>query len=136
MEDKLLTARKLLQLGISDRAVADLLNTFMIELNLITKNDRRYIIDRNNIRKWKAKVYAEKIPYGLNSIYFDGKINSTKQHDGTLKNEDHIIIISEPKTEYISHVIPSGKSTSENNANAIINKINESDTFERVKVIK
>ena len=51
MEDKLLTARKLLQLGISDRAAADLLNTFMIELNLITKNDRSYIIDRNNIRK-------------------------------------------------------------------------------------
>lgn len=132
--DKLLTARKLLQLGISDRQAADLLNTYMVEFGIITATDRAHIIDRGTIRRWKAKIYEEKIPSNLNSVYFDGKIDSTRQPNGSFKNEDHFTIISEPQTEFIAHVKPTGKSTSENVSKAIIDKIKECDSFDNVKV--
>ena len=74
--------------------------SFMFEKGIITHNNMARVFYRNVVRKWKSKVFEEKIPTKMNSLYFDSKKDKTKQSDGRLVVEDHVTIISEPGVNF------------------------------------
>ena len=74
----------LLIFNISDRAAAAVLNCYLEEEGMITSDDTSRVVDRNLVRRWKSKVYKEHIPSKLDGLYFDGKLDRTRQSDGTL----------------------------------------------------
>ena len=82
----------ILRYGIPAREAAALLTAFMDDEHMLTKDNRPRIIDRNVIRKWKRMVFANQICHQINGLYFDGKIDKTRQADGTFKNEDNLTI--------------------------------------------
>ena len=125
----------ILRYGMPERSAAALLTAFMHDEVMLTTNRSARVIDRNVIRRWKQNVFSNQIPNKINSIYFDGKIDKTRQSDGYFRSEDHITIISEPGSEFITHVTPTVPSTSANIARAIIEKIEINDDLSDVKVI-
>ena len=130
-----LTTKMLMRCGISDRKAAMILSNKDPEVHAdSTGNIMTTVIDRNRIRRWKAKVYKEPLPTIMNGLYFDGKIESTRQVNGTCKNEDHITIVSEPGSVFCTHLTVPGKSTSTNVSNTIISNISITDDFPDIKV--
>ena len=100
----------IMRCAISDRKAAMILSTNDAEVHGDSTGDiMTTVIDR--IRRWKAKVYKEPLPTVMNGLYFDGKIDSTRQVDGSFKNEYHITIVSEPGSEFRTHLTIYGKST-------------------------
>ena len=125
----------LMRCGISDRKAAMILSTNDAEVHGDSTGDiMTTVIDRNRIRRWKAKVYKEPLPTVMNGLYFDGKIDSTRQVDGSFKNEDLITIVSEPGSEFRTHLTIYGKSTSTNISNTIISNIGITEYFPDIKV--
>ena len=53
---------------------------------------------RKNCRK-VASIYG---------LFFDGKKNNTLQRDYTLEKEERVVVINEPGSSYVTHVIPNG----------------------------
>ena len=107
----------------SERGTANLLSVFMAEDGK-TQADRSRIIDHIClIRRWKDKVFEEEIPTEITGLYFDGKIDSTRQRNNSFKREDHITIISETSSEFISHLIIEGRSTNKNIFDTMIDKL-------------
>ena len=97
--------------GISDRAFADILNNFLIDLDMVNETDQSMIIDRNKIRKHRHKERQLSIRYRKNenfqdisSLYFDGRIDkhtnvelqSEVQVHYEIHFEELIILISQP----------------------------------------
>ena len=86
--------------GISDRALADILNNFLIDLDIVNETDQSMIIDRNKIRIHRHKERQLSIRYtknenfqNISSLYFDGRIDKhTKvelQSEGQVHYEIH-----------------------------------------------
>ena len=110
----------------SERGTSSLLSVYMAEDGK-TQADRSRIIDRSLIRRWKDKVFEEEIPTEITGLYFDGKIDSTRQRNNSFKREDHITIISKPGSEFISHITIEGRSTSKNMFDTMIDKLSITD---------
>ena len=132
--DRPLTAKMMLRYDIPERAAAALLNAFMYEEGILSDKDMSRVIDRNVIRKWKRSVFEEPIPTKLNSLYFDGKINKTRQYDVSFRNEEHIVIVSEPGNEFLTHVTPENSGSSENVAAAMLSKLDQAEDILHIKV--
>ena len=71
----------------------------------MTSDDTSKVIDCNLVRRWKSKVYKEHIPSKLDGLYFDVKLDNTRQSDEVFINEDPITLISEPGTKFLNHII-------------------------------
>ena len=111
--------------GISDRALADVLSNFLVDLEMVTETDTSMVIDRNKIRRHPRKERHEAIIeskgrnlHNIKSLYFDGRIDKhTKMkfdHQGKIqyeiRPEEHIAVIAQPGNVFINHVSPnSGK---------------------------
>ena len=80
----------------------------MYDKGIISENDRVKLLDRNTVR-FRRKKYREKntpdTPH-LNGLYFNGKKDNTLQINGTKKIEQHVTIINEPRSKFITHTIP------------------------------
>ena len=121
--------------GISDRKAAMFLCTNDAEVHGDSTGDiMTTVIDRNRFRRWKAKVYKEPLPTVMNGLYIDVKIDSTRQVDGSFKNEDHITIVSEPGSEFRTHLTIYSKNTSTNISDTIISNIAITADFPDIKV--
>ena len=86
--------------GISDRALADILNNFLIDLDMVNETDQSMIIDRNKIRRHRHKEPQLSVRYrkneifqNISSLYFDGRIDKHKkvelQSEGQVHYEIH-----------------------------------------------
>ena len=106
--------------GGTTRLTAAIINGLLVDLKLATSTNKEYCVDKNSVRRMKKKL-SLKYPKlkTTNSLYFDGKINNVLTN-GKLEKQSNIILVSEPNTEFISHVKPNGRSTAENVTNAII----------------
>ena len=93
----------ILRYGIPDTAA--IINTFLYEEGIIHDNDMSKVIARNLTRRCKVKVYKDYIPIQVYSLYFDGKKDLTKQPSGKFEREEHITIVSETGTKFITHVM-------------------------------
>lgn len=112
--------------NISNRATAALVTSSLIDVGLITKNETKLITDKNKIvrEKRKTQTVLKKLAEtcGNNEyqgIYFDGRKDNTviqvkkgfKYYRQTVR-EEHISLVSEPKSKYVGHVTPiSGQSS-------------------------
>ena len=120
----------------------------MSDLGLITDSDKSLVIDRNKIRRDKIKTNNELVQRdyenmtSLQSIYFDGrkddtcinlKVSETK-YKRIIEKEEHISVLSEPNSKYITHFVPTygtAKNIREGLAKVIRKSENE-DTLEAV----
>src|SRR6218665_545329 len=111
---------------VSDRSAAVLATSVLHDLGLESPIDRSKVIDRSKIRRERRKNRKELQlngdqfdHYGIEGIFFDGRKDQTltqvlgvdnKYHRKTL-TEEHISIVSEPGSSYVSHTtLQSGSS--------------------------
>ena len=125
----------ILRYAVPDRSAAAIINTFMYEEGILNDNDMSRVIDRNLLRRWKAKVYKDHIPTQVDGLYFDGKKDLTKQPGGKFEKEEHITIVSEPGTKFITHVTCNGKTDAATISDKIISKIEITEDISEIKVI-
>ena len=94
--------------GIRDTAQAAVVNGFMYDKGIISEKDRVKILDRNNVRFQRKKYGEVNTPdtTNLNGLYFDGKKDNTLQINETKKIEEHVTIIKEPRSKFITHTMP------------------------------
>ena len=108
--------------GVSDRAVAAIASSVLHDAGLITSNNSDLVIDKNKMRREKVKVRnyiqfralseAQILP--LKGLYFDSRKDSTlieeivdtKRYTRKAK-EEHLSLIEEPGSRYITHLSPS-----------------------------
>ena len=115
--------------GVPDRAAACIVNGLLKDLGYASETYRDMYLDKNAIRRQRKKCRDQyKILYFISSLYFDGKINKTLLANGKIEKQDHIALISEPNSQYITHAKPNGKSNAENVASAIIDSLSGVNT--------
>lgn len=108
--------------GVSDRAAAAIASSVLKDVGLITSKNSDLVIDKNKLRREKSKVRndikfqalskAQASP--LKGLYFDGRkdltlieeIVDTKRYTRKVK-EEHLSLIEEPGSHYITHLSPS-----------------------------
>ena len=104
--------------GVSDRSVATLASAVLEGAGIVSKCDTSHVIDRSKVRRARKRVRSEIIEESkssdpLESIYFDGRIDTTKFQEvvGSRRyvksiKEDHISLIQEPGSHYLGHITP------------------------------
>ena len=77
--------------SIPDISLAAIISSLLLNLGIITSSNSDRIIDRNAVRPQCKICHSENIPekVNMNSIYFDGKIDSTLQSDGKTTHYHH-----------------------------------------------
>lgn len=107
--------------NVSDRATASICSAFLVDLGMVTSDNKSMVIDRHKIRrerelirnKIKADINIELSKNEIVAIYFDGrkdltiskeKIDNKYRFKST--REEHITIITEPDGNYLTHVVP------------------------------
>ena len=108
--------------SIPDIPLGAIISSLSLDLGIITSSNRHRIIDRNAVRRQCKRCHSENIPkkVNMNSIYFDGKIDSTLQSDGKTTYYHH----NEPGSEYMCYAVSLGHKA-EDIYNAIVNSISE-----------
>lgn len=99
--------------GVSDRSVATLASSALEGAGLININDTSQVIDRNKVRRARKRVRSQltdkaRLCKTLKSIYFDGRIDTTKVQATALRyvKEEHISLVQEPGSNYLGHIVP------------------------------
>ena len=108
--------------GISSKAAADIVNSFTIDMGLLTEEDKAtVVVDKAKIDRWRkkgrtqAKAEQKKTieTSKTSGIYFDGKKDLTLTKvlkDGKPYQkkviEDHYVMIGEPDNIYLGHEVP------------------------------
>ena len=59
---------QLLIYGVSDRAAASILNTYLAEEGIVTATDTSRVIDLNLVKLWKSRIYQEPIPTKFDNL--------------------------------------------------------------------
>ena len=105
--------------GLSNRAAAALINAFQLDIGRVSIDDTRFVVapkkmwrERNRVRQSSAQTRAEhQSGSELKALYFDGRHDQTRVGRGaSMETEEHITVVAEPGSEYLSHFTPvSGK---------------------------
>ena len=107
--------------GVSDRATASICSSLLVDLGIITSDDKSMVVDRSKIRRerdhLRLTLRTKESENSVHALYFDGKKDTTlfknKKNDKIYYDshkEEHYVIVAEPNGEYITHVVPeSGK---------------------------
>ncbi|XP_053967743.1 uncharacterized protein LOC128869586 [Anastrepha ludens] len=123
--------------GVSERATAAIATSVLKDLQIVTDTDLTFVIDKNKIRREKSKIRKalqqepKTMSEALTSLYFDGRKDETlyqeevgsKRYRKTRK-EEHVSIIMEPGSQYITHVTPISD-TSKGITESMISHLNE-----------
>lgn len=97
---------------VSNRAGAAIASAALIDAGLATKDNPTNLIDKCKLQRARKRERETRSTNLLNevcSIYFDGRKDKTlKFTDGKLHYavEEHVVIITEPGTQYFGHVSP------------------------------
>ena len=103
--------------GVSDRAAAMIASSVLQHYGIITPDISRHMVDRSKIRRSRNDIRKQVSSLAKNrapkteGIYFDGRkdqtLVNTKKGDTFHRSnvmEEHITLISEPDSRYLSHV--------------------------------
>ena len=110
-----LTAMAADRYGVSNRAVAAIVNAFQMDVGRVTSEDESLLVApkkiwraRNQARKELTKEAAEAVTEsGLTSLYFDGRKDKTcADYTSATETEEHVVVLSEPDSLYVSHFTP------------------------------
>lgn len=104
------------RVGLSDMASARLLNAMMATFGIIDEDNTTAVVDRNKMRREKAKARALVTSWNIEKhqrpkcIYFDGKKDATKVQElrgnrlhPTTVREDHYVMVA-PDGAFIGHL--------------------------------
>ena len=105
--------------GVNDRATAMIATSVLKDVGLVSRDASELVTDRSIIRRERNKVreevklQAQQHATPTRGLYFDGRRDDTltqvkqgaKLYRRTVK-EEHISIISQPRSKYLGHVIP------------------------------
>lgn len=98
---------------VSDRAGAAIASAVLKDYGIIADDSPEDIIDRSKVRRAREMVRKSLKPNleltNLLGLYFDGRIDRTLTRDGNQNKttqEEHIVLIKEPSSEYLGHVTP------------------------------
>ena len=110
--------------GVSDRATAAIVNGFQLDIGRIGEGNTQHVVDhkkvqraRHSAREREADSRKEQHS-GLTGLYFDGRKdtsfimvdNSAGSSSRTSRLEEHIAVVAEPGSQYLTHFTPeSGK---------------------------
>ncbi|GBM94018.1 hypothetical protein AVEN_224774-1 [Araneus ventricosus] len=116
--------------GVSDRALAAIASSVLHDVGLKTSNNSDLVVNENKLRREKAKIRfqasskAQSLP--LKGLYFDGRKDSgeiedrvdTKKYTRKAK-EEHLCLIKELGSRYITPLSPSFGTTKQISATII-----------------
>ena len=104
---------------LSDRAAAAIANSVLVDVGLVTDDDRSYVIDRSKLRRERDRCredIREKEQHNfefVNALYFDGRKDATQiaqgpnnKHYRSVQLEEHYTVVGEPGAYYLAHVSP------------------------------
>ena len=85
--------------------LATIVTSVLMDLKIITKDDTSKIFDRSAVRRQRARCRAESRTEKIyiSDLYFDSKIDYTMQPCKTLKPVNHVTLLNEPGSQYITH---------------------------------
>ena len=104
---------------LSDRAGAAIASATLKAFEIVTEEDKRYVVDKSKLRRERQK-YREEIRNNeqelfelMDSIFVDGRKDATMTMVDLNGNyyrptdiEEHYVIVGEPNGFYFSHVMP------------------------------
>ncbi|GBM61625.1 hypothetical protein AVEN_122244-1 [Araneus ventricosus] len=108
-------SRTLDQFGISYRAGAAIVSAALQDVGIISESNFSNIVDRNKIRREKAKarttLFSQSVikdyDHDQFGLYFDGRKDRTLSMEDNRRKfiiEEHVNLVKEPGSEYIDHV--------------------------------
>lgn len=122
--------------GYSDRGASAFVTAVLRDYNVRDSFGQPIIVDRNKIRRERQKLREEKIkqrkdPTVVKAFSFDSKKDQTFapilkdgiSHPRNIK-ETHIVILQQPGSEYIGHVVSPEGSNAEDKANILLEFFN------------
>ena len=107
--------------GVSDRCAAALVSSTLKDIEVVNSNDKSGVVDRSKIRRERHKYRQELLNLSseenisLPALYFDGRRDLTRlctfsedttRYYPTFVKEEHIVLVGEPGSSYLSHVSP------------------------------
>ena len=105
--------------GLSNRAVAAVLNAFQQDIGRISSSRTALVVDpmkiwreRHRMRQESAQARDQRHMGGeLKALYFDGRHDQTRAERGAdTETVEHVAVVAEPGSEYVTHFTPlSGK---------------------------
>ena len=114
-DDLTFTALAADRYGVSNRAVAGVINAFQMDIGRLTSDDKSKIVDPKKSLARQAGCSAgigqttleAAAETGVQSLYFDGRKDKTcTTHTSPTETEEHVVVLSEPSSIYISHFTP------------------------------
>ena len=105
---------------LSDRAAAAVANSVLVDVGLVTEDDKTRIIDRSKLRRKRERCRneirsKEQQNFGLvNAVYLDGRKDATQivaqgpneKHYRSVQLEEHYTVVGEPGSYYLTHFSP------------------------------
>ena len=105
---------------LSDRAAAAVANSVLVDVGLVTEDDKTRIIDRSKLRRERERCRNEirseeqEIFELVNAVYLDGRKDATqivaqcpnKKHYRSVQLEEHYTVVDEPGSHYLTHFSP------------------------------
>jgi hypothetical protein len=118
--------------GISDRAASALASSLLKDLNVLTSDGQRMIIDRSRVRRARHNAREELLKRqadmsALLAFSFDSRTDKTfapttidnRQHPQYIE-ETHFVLLRQPNSIYIGHA-SAGRSTAQEKAQILLN---------------
>ena len=116
------TARALDRAGVSSRAGADILNSYAMDLGLLTEETKLTMtVDKKKLDRWRIKgrkeirekEEKEISSRPVQSLYFDGEkdasltqIEKNGKHYQRTVIEDYYVMLKEPESVFLGHKVP------------------------------
>ena len=105
---------------LSDRAAAAVANSVLVDVGLVTEDDKTRIIDRSKLRRERERCRneirsEEQQNFGLvNAVYLDGRKDATQivaqgpneKHYRSVQLKEHYTVVGEPGSYYLIHFSP------------------------------
>ena len=132
---------------VSDRAGAAIASASSKAFGIVTKEDKRYVVDRSKLRKERQK-YREEIRNKeqelfelVDSIFVDGRKGATMIMIAANENyhrqtviEEHYVIVGELNGFYLSHIMPED-GTEYKIATSVYSAIKDTALERRLKIV-
>lgn len=97
---------------VSNTAAAAIASATLVDFGIVSRDNREKVIDKSKV--WRERMKLRKIKVELSnesahfpkSIYFDGKKDKTRVNMKAPVIEEHVVLIEEPGSLFLTHVCP------------------------------
>lgn len=105
--------------GVSDTAAAALASAAYVDAGLGSEDNTRYVIDPSKLHRARLSLHRASseghsktlVAEPLHAFFYDGRKDKTKKYEyGRIKEKEHIAIVREPGSSFLSHISPEGNS--------------------------